>query len=161
VSLKGFGDLSAEEVSAGTGLSIEMAAFAKEREFTEPFLLDDEQQLSLLRSLAMTEGLKVTTGGRFHHLIGAEQDKGRAVERTIQIFSSEAGAPLSIGIGDSENDFSMLRVVDIPVLIPRTEHPSEGPDIPGIIRARLPGSRGWNESIQRILKNIEIRDSLQ
>jgi mannosyl-3-phosphoglycerate phosphatase len=106
----------------------------------------------------MKQGLKVTTGGRFHHLIGIEQDKGRAVVRAIQLLSSEGMTPLSIGVGDSANDYPMLRVVDIPVLIPRTGGPSEVPEIPRIIRARFPGSRGWNDSIQHILQSIANRD---
>lgn len=158
VPLEGFGDLSAEEVAARTGLSLRMAAFAKEREFTEPFVLNDEQDLPLLSDLAMKQGLKVTTGGRFHHLIGIEQDKGRAVERAIQLLSSEGMTPLSIGVGDSANDYPMLRVVDIPVLVPRMGGSSEVPEIPRIIRARFPGSRGWNDSIQRILQDIANHD---
>ncbi|RJR49199.1 MAG: HAD-IIB family hydrolase [Desulfobacteraceae bacterium] len=154
IPLKGFGDFSVEEVSAKTGLSIPMAALAKEREFTEPFLLDDERELPFLQNLAMKRGLKVTTGGRFHHLIGMEQDKGRAVEETIRIFSSEGMDPVFIGLGDSPNDFPMLSRVDIPILIPRTGGSVNAPEIPGIVRAHFPGSRGWNESILRVLEDF-------
>ena len=34
----------------------------------------------------MAAGLKITRGGRFHHLIGTGQDKGEAVRRVMEIF---------------------------------------------------------------------------
>lgn len=154
VPLTGFGDLSTEEISEKTGLSIEMAALAKAREFTEPFLLQEGKQLPVLRHLALNSGMRVTSGGRFHHLMGIKQDKGRAVKRTIQIFSSgQEHPPLSIGVGDSDNDFHMLSVVNIPVLVPRPDGFCDV-EISGLRRAKFPGSRGWSEAVRAILKEI-------
>jgi mannosyl-3-phosphoglycerate phosphatase len=153
VPLTGFGDLSAEGVSTITGLPVEKALLAKQREFTEPVLLDDPGQLPLLRELAWNEGLNVVKGGRFHHLMMFGQDKGKAVERVLMLYSEEGcRPPLTVGLGDSANDLPMLHRVDIPVLIPPQDGSMEDPEIPGLLRPRFPGSRGWKEGLEAALQ---------
>jgi mannosyl-3-phosphoglycerate phosphatase len=74
---RGFGDMTPAEISELTGLSLEQSALAAEREFTEPFLLEQPEDLERFTDAAAREGLQVTRGGRFLHLIGRGQDKGR------------------------------------------------------------------------------------
>jgi len=68
--IKGFGDWSVEEIAEITGLPPEKVGPAKEREFTEPFLPGDEKKMEELRRLALKEGIAITRGGMFYHLIG-------------------------------------------------------------------------------------------
>lgn len=155
VPLLGFGDLSAEEISEISGLSAEKAFLAKQREFTEPVLLEHADQLPLLEELAWKEGLNVIKGGQFHQLVRFGQDKGRAVEKILMLFPKDGcRSPLTVGLGDSANDFSMLRKVDIAILIPHRDGSCEDPEIPGAIRPPFPGSRGWNEGV-----NIALQDA--
>ncbi len=150
--VRGAGDLSVEELAEITGLTPEEARLAKQREFTEPFLDDGDAQLALLGEEARLEGLKITRGGRFHHLIGIGQDKGEAVKRALRIFRDNLGEEvLSIGIGDRPNDVTMLAAVDIPVLIPHPDGRYEDVDLPNLRKASCPGSRGWNEAVTGIL----------
>ncbi|MBU4371118.1 MAG: HAD-IIB family hydrolase [Proteobacteria bacterium] len=150
--IRGFGDLTIEEISGLTGLSPDRAEMAKAREFTEPFLLKRPDGIGCLSALAAETELKVTRGGRFHHLIGREQDKGVAVRMVIDIFKINSGEELTtIGIGDSENDLPMLEQVDIPVLIPRPGKGCLDIRMPGLVRAMEPGCRGWNEVVERLL----------
>jgi mannosyl-3-phosphoglycerate phosphatase len=150
--VKGFGDLSAAEVIGLTGLGLEQALFAKRREFTEPFLLENDSEVQSLGRLAEARGLKITRGGRFFHLTGIRQDKGKAARIAADIFSKNAGEPvLSVGLGDSANDIPMLQSVDIPVLIPRPGGVYEQVSLPNLRRASRPGSTGWNEIMLRLL----------
>lgn len=155
--IRGFGDMSAHEVSEITGLSAGRSEFAMAREYTEPFIMDHDQDIHALQELAMDRGIKITKGGRFHHMIGIYQDKGEAVKIVRNIFNHKKGKKhLSIGIGDSINDIPMLKNVDVPVLMP---HPLKGHHIdisfPGLVKAREPGSKGWNEVIGRLLDELE------
>jgi mannosyl-3-phosphoglycerate phosphatase len=144
--LRGFGDLSVAETGALTGLSDEQAALAKQREFTEPFLIEDEAKIGQL----------ATSGGRFFHLIGIRQDKGRAVRLCTDIFARNTeGSIVTVGLGDSANDISMLKTVDIPILIPHGDGSYENIDLSRLIRADHPGSRGWNEATLEVLDNME------
>ena len=156
---RGFGDLSVDDIAKLTGLSHEQAILTKVREFTEPFLVERKEDLPLLAAAAKEQGMKVTRGGRFYHLIGIRQDKGKAVLIVQDIFRRNIeNSLISIGIGDSENDLPMLQNVDIPVLIP---HPIRGYldiQLPGLVRAERPGCRGWNDVVGRLLDEIKTDD---
>jgi mannosyl-3-phosphoglycerate phosphatase len=153
--LIGFGDLSAEEIARLTGLPPEQAAMAKHREFTEPFLMEDEAKVDELAAVAASKGFKITAGGRFLHLIGIGQDKGRAVRLCARVFQENtAGGIVTVGLGDSANDLPMLESVDIPVLIPHDDGSYEALELPKLIKAGLPGSRGWNEAVLDVLDRL-------
>ena len=150
--ITGFGDMTIEDVMKYTGLPYEKAKLAKEREFTEPFLIDDESKIPQLQKLAMEEGIRITKGGRFYHFIGENQDKGKAVEITIKVFKANLNKDiLSAGLGDSQNDIPMLKKVNIPVLIPKPDGSYEKIEIPNLIKAPYPGSKGWNVAVNSIL----------
>jgi mannosyl-3-phosphoglycerate phosphatase len=151
----GYGDLSAEEVAGLTGLSIAEAERAKAREFTEPFLLESLQDLPALESLAAQEGMKIVRGGRFFHLVGLRQDKGVSVRIVRDIYRQNGcREQVAIGIGDSDNDLPLLLEVNVPVLIPHPERGYLHLSLPGLVKARKPGSRGWNEAVGRILDEL-------
>ena len=150
--IRGFGDMAPAEIAERTGLPIERAALAKEREFTEPFIMERPDDIGPLSDLAAGEGFKVTRGGRFHHLMGMEQDKRKAVRMVCDIFRRSSGTELTaIGLGDSENDLAMLEQMDIPVLMPRPGKGYLDIRLPGLIRAKEAGARGWNDVMQRLL----------
>ncbi len=153
--IRGFGDMSPEEIASLAGLSVTQAIQAKTREFTEPFVIEDMSVLLDLEDAAKTRGLKIAQGGRFSHLMGEGQDKGRAVEIVTAIISENMNDKvISIGIGDSANDIPMLKCVDIPVLIPHPDGRFEDFDIKHLMRAGYPGSKGWNQIMIDILSNI-------
>ena len=154
--LRGSGDLTLEEIVSITGLTPEQARLAKQREFTEPFVMADPENLDALREKARAAGFKITRGGRFFHLIGIEQDKGEAVKRMRDSFRDNLGKELlSVGLGDRPNDFSMLSAVDIPVLMPHPDGRYEELILPKLPKAPFPGSRGWNEAVTGILEGLK------
>jgi len=154
--VRGFGDMAAREVAEISGLTLEQAALCKEREFTEPFLLTNPAVLPRLEKRAAQAGLQVVRGGRFHHLIGAGQDKGRAVRLVRETFAARDDGPsIAVGLGDSDNDLPLLAAVDIPVLIPRPNGYSPDIRLPGLVRATEPGSRGWNSAVQELLDRYQ------
>jgi mannosyl-3-phosphoglycerate phosphatase len=115
----GFGDMTAEEIAKDSGLPIELAFKAKQREYTEPFILrqgDDEKTLS---KLIEDESLKYTKGGRYYHLMG-KHDKGKAVALLKQYYLEEFVSLQTFGVGDGPNDLSMLNVVDNPFFVEAT-----------------------------------------
>jgi mannosyl-3-phosphoglycerate phosphatase len=153
--VRGFGDMTVAEVAQRTGLSLEIAAMARQREFTEPFILEDPARLREMMSWAASLELRIVQGGRFFHLMAAGQDKGRAVRYLTGIFRKNNRDPLvTIGIGDSLNDREMLAEVDVPVLMPHDDGTLVDIRLSGLIIGSLPGSRGWNEVVLRIINRI-------
>ncbi len=148
--INAFSDMSVEAVMAHTDFSYDLAKLAKERDFSEPFLIKDERKLTALQKLAKEVGMKILKGGRFYHLVGIEQDKGKAVSKVLECYHDS----LSIGLGDNYNDVDMLRVVDRAILIPHHEGKYIDVEIPNLIYAPHKGSLGWNESLKKILKDV-------
>ena len=159
-NIRGFGDMSAQEISDITGLPIGRAEFARARQYTEPFIMGQDKDIYLLQGIAVERGIKITKGGRFHHMIGVHQDKGEAVKMVRNIFDRKQGEKhLTIGLGDSINDVPMLTNVDIPVLIPHPERGFLDASFPGLIRAGEAGSKGWNEVMERLLNEFETSNT--
>jgi len=150
--IKGFGDMSVEEVMGLTGLSEQNARDSMQRNFTEPFILEGAVDMNSLQDAANKEGLEVVQGGRFFHLISKGQDKAKAMKYLTHLFEEYFNKKLKmIALGDSANDFTMLEAADIGVLIPLQNGDFAEFDSKNILRASYPGSKGWNKALLEIL----------
>lgn len=153
--IRGFGDMTVAEIMRYTDLGREEAELAAQRDFSEPFLFLAEERPEEMAREAAALGMAVTRGGRFYHLMGAGQDKGRAVAAATRLFQDVAGKRImTVGLGDAPNDYGMLRAVDIPVLIPGPDGVPADVDLPGLRVGPLPGSRGWGMILAEILDEM-------
>lgn len=153
--LRGFSEMDKEEVMVRTGLSKEQCVQALDREFDEPFIIEDSKEVKTesLYSSAAKRGLKISEGGRFFHLHG-DSDKGRAANWIITFYKDQFGRVYSIALGDSPNDFGMFDVVDQAVLIKSARHFTDidiKESYPGIIVTEKYGPEGWNEAVMGLL----------
>ncbi len=150
VPVKGFGDMTLEEISEVTGLSKDEAALARQREFGEPFIFEQRPDDRFFQAIE-ARGLRWTQG-RLYYLMG-DHDKGKAVGLLKSWYQAEYGKLITIGLGDGLNDLPLLREVDHPVLIQK-EDGSYDPriDLPGLIKAEGIGPIGWNRAVLELLK---------
>lgn len=152
--VRGFSSLSRGDLEELTGLRGEDAERARRRGWDEPFLLSNPEALPALEEAAVRRGLSVTRGGRFHHLLGAGSDKGRALRVLLDRKGWLAPGTLCIGLGDAANDLPFLRIVDRPVIVPRpggAQDPDLAAALPHATVAPAPGPRGWNAAVLGIL----------
>ncbi len=158
--IKGFSEMSIDEISRRTGLDKESARLAARREHEEPFVVEMPEPVDsvALREAAERRGLSITQGGRFFHLQG-KHDKGMAMDKLLSVFSrSLRGGVMSIALGDSPNDFSMLERADYPVLVrSKREFPELKKRVPRLIVTKEKGPKGWNAAVLDILKSDERR----
>jgi len=154
-SVRGFGDMNLEEIMFLTGLSADMASLAKQREYDEPFIVQEEKELSSIQKEAARAGYKILKGSRFYHLAG-HNDKGQAVKLLKDFYTQFLGSILTAGIGDSHNDLAMLKAVDRPFLVRKADG-SYDPQVkvPGLWFASGIGPEGWKEAVLSLLKNLE------
>lgn len=156
--LRGFSEMSSDEISRLTGLDLESSRLAAMREFDEPFILLEQEEIDIdtFQTAAKKRGLKITQGGRFYHLHG-KNDKGVAVKKVISWYEESRPELFTIALGDSSNDFSMFEQVDQPVLIRSQQNfPGIEEEIPGLIVTRENGPEGWNSAVLEIIgKKIE------
>ena len=154
--LLGFSAMSDEEVAKATRLPVEQAAKARLRLFDEPFMLPEASPClaAQIQAAATRRGLAVVKGGRFWHLIG-HSGKEKGVSILLMGFRKRYGEVVSIGLGDSPNDFPFLQLVDIPVVLGKrlTAEPVLFPSE----RAQpydVAGPKGWNQAVLDILATL-------
>jgi len=147
---KEFSDMSAEEVALESGLDIESAKLAKQREYDETVKFEvtgDELDTALER--IKQAGLNWTHGGRFYDIMG-NNDKGKAVRIVTDLYCKMWGEIKTIGLGDSLNDLPMLSAVDIPILVQKADYSWESIDLPHLHRVQGVGPEGWSRAIQEL-----------
>ncbi|WP_048149873.1 mannosyl-3-phosphoglycerate phosphatase [Palaeococcus ferrophilus] len=105
--LKYYGNSTLEEVMAFTGLPEELARLAMRRDYSETIFRWGKGGFpEELRK----KGLRVSKGSRFVNVTG-DTDKGKAASLLLELYS-RLGEVESYALGDGENDFPMLEVVD-------------------------------------------------
>jgi mannosyl-3-phosphoglycerate phosphatase len=156
ISIKGFSDLTEEELVSLSGLSPEEAKLAKKREYDEPFVVEGgEREVDLVKKKIKVKGMNYAWGGKFHHILG-KNDKGKAVEILKKLYENEYFSISTVGIGDSLNDLPMLSAVDHPIFLrkkddflPETLSPIQNLTI---IDGTVP--QAWNDAILNIVKRF-------
>jgi mannosyl-3-phosphoglycerate phosphatase len=153
--VEGFGDMDADAVARLTGLDASDAMLARQRSGSEPLVWhDSKDRLQAFRDAALRDGLQLTRGGRFWHLMGTAS-KGIAIRRLLDGMAGRGDGLTTIALGDSENDRAMLETVDVAVLVRRHDG-SWLNDCRGrrqTWRTEANGPRGWNRAILQLLRN--------
>lgn len=150
LELRGYGDMTVQEVAAATNMPLDQASRAKERCCTETLVgLSDDNAARLARTLA-DSGLHLQRGARFWSIQG-DHDKGRAVQWVIAEMRQRGVGGDSFGIGDGPNDVEMLVAVDHPILVKRPDSTWAELGIPGVLRIDAVGPDGWVKAAQYVM----------
>ncbi|MEO8369323.1 MAG: HAD-IIB family hydrolase [Candidatus Solibacter sp.] len=148
--VRGFHEMTAEEVARLCNLPLEQAVLAKQREYDEPFVVLDPDRAGALAAAIGDLGRRSTRGGRFWHILGAS-DKAQAVEALSAIFGQGNTPVRTIGLGDGLNDASFLNVVAAPVLIRSPQAAELLVRVPRGAVTDLPGPEGWNAAVLALI----------
>ncbi|WNL40153.1 HAD-IIB family hydrolase [Halomonas sp. PAMB 3232] len=156
------GEMSVEELMALTGLDEPRALAARQREGSEPLVWEDNDiALDAFRLALESDGLTLTQGGRFYHVMGASSNKGSAVEWLVKRFSALRGSrPLTLGLGDGPNDIAMLEAVDQAVVIKGRHDLAVEPQSAALYRTDAFGPAGWVEGLTHWWGGQDERPSL-
>ncbi|MDH5405100.1 MAG: HAD-IIB family hydrolase [Candidatus Aminicenantes bacterium] len=157
-SIRGFNDMTIEEVARECNLSDAEARLAKQREFDEPFYLltqDVEAERRICKAIEQS-GYYCTRGTRFFHILG-KSDKGKAVRLLMSFFRKVKSSLVSLSLGDSQNDLPMLKETDYAFLVQKGngEYDREVlEEIPNITLAPAPGPQGWAYVMSHFLEKL-------
>ncbi len=159
--ITGFNDMTIDDIAKYTGLPQNQTALAKARDASEPFLWSGtDDDLKTLTTLANTQNLTITQGGRFYHLMG-QGGKDAALQNYMAAYHAENPdkTTITIALGDGPNDAKMLSVVDYGIRIPNKHGHDFTVNNPKgeIIAATSPGPAGWNQSILHLLENLRLQ----
>jgi len=144
--------MSIGQITDITGLSPDDARRAAQREFGEPIQWrgGDTLKMDFINELEQL-GATVLQGGRFLHVVG-NWNKGRALKWLAESINGTGGAPITIALGDSQNDVAMLEAADHAIVIKSPVH--DAPKLKrtqGIIYTRATGPSGWAEGLRALL----------
>jgi mannosyl-3-phosphoglycerate phosphatase len=151
----GFSDLTVKELAMERGMTLDEAARAKAREYSEPFRFTDisPAKMDVFLERIRQSGRQFAIGGRYYHLQGS-YDKGRAVDILNHMFKRVHRQITTIGIGDSQNDAPMLGKVDKPVIVKRpsgVHKPELVAQYPKALLTDGIGPKGWAEAVLRMV----------
>jgi mannosyl-3-phosphoglycerate phosphatase len=156
IPIKGFSDLTEDELTSLCGLSLKEAEFAKKREYDEPFIVEGgKREVGIVKEKIKEKEMNYVWGGRFHHILG-KNDKGKAVEILKELYENEFFSISTIGIGDSLNDLPMLLAVDHPVFFKEKEGISLEMPFKNLTWFDGTGPRAWNEALLSLLNKVKI-----
>lgn len=155
---EGFGDWNAQGVVQHTGLPLEDAERALDREGSEPIIwLGDDTLLASFRRDLEGEGLRLLQGGRFLHVMG-DTDKGKACRRLLdQEGWNGEGRSFVVALGDSANDRQMLEMADVGVVVRRSD--GSHLEIAGndrTLQTTEMGPAGWNRAVLDLLHRANL-----
>lgn len=147
--VRGFGDMTDEEVAELTNLSPAGAQAARARRFSETFLLLQGDVDALQQELGR-RGLQAVRGGRFLTASG-RHDKGTAVRAYL------ARRPgVSWAVGDAANDAPMLAAVDRPYQVRRPDGRWARLDVAGVTLVDGVGPEGFGQVAEQLLEARDV-----
>ena len=151
INFKGTTDMTLNEISKIVQIPLPFAKRMSEREYGETILEIDPSDLGRLAKVCTRIGLKVIHGGRYTDITQGN-DKGKATRVLIDLFKRKYQPKRSIfiGLGDSENDLPMLKLMDIPVLVQRANGSWCDSRIKNLVRSAGIGPKGWRNSFNLI-----------
>ncbi|MGD2080417.1 MAG: HAD-IIB family hydrolase [Nitrospirota bacterium] len=152
-AIRGFGDMTPEEIMDITGLTHEEAKLSVQRSFDEPFVCDG-CDTDALKEAIRAKGLRFAEGRLFH--ITGDNDKGKAVGILTELYRAKFGQVVTAALGDSPTDVSMLEAVERPIIVQKddgTYHPSV--DVPGLVRSAGAGPEGWNRAVTELIDTLK------
>ncbi len=150
--LRGYGDLSVDEIVETTGLDPESAGRAKLREYHETVVSGIEPgNVEDVRRALAKRGLSMTSGGRYYG-VGSSRGKGNAAEFLSVLYKANMPRVRTAALGDGENDVSLLNSVDIPFLVQKPGGTWEDIEVPELTRVPEVGPEGWRRAVLGLLK---------
>jgi mannosyl-3-phosphoglycerate phosphatase len=156
VRVRSFSDLNAKDIIELTGLPRQRAQAAAQREYDEPFLIDEPGRERMLATALRMKGFTVTKGERFFHL-SRGSDKGKAARLLTDLYGKDGSSYLSVGLGNSASDLALLLAVERAILIRNPDRSWDSTitqHIPGIRKTMRIGPEGWAESVEKILAEL-------
>lgn len=146
VAVRGFSQMDPAELALRTGLPLETARLAHQREFDEPFVVE-EGDPALLCAAIEHLGYSWTRGGRFFHILRS-CDKARAVRRLTALFQDHRAVERTVGLGDGLNDAGFLRETGSAWLLPSRQTAELTRLVPGARAAPEKGPAGWSQAVE-------------
>ncbi|CAG9001697.1 MAG: Glucosyl-3-phosphoglycerate/mannosyl-3-phosphoglycerate phosphatase [Candidatus Celerinatantimonas neptuna] len=160
-TFRGFHDMSTQEVAKITGLSLSQAKLSRQRLASEP-LIWESGDLEAFREQLELKNLILIQGGRFWHVKSAS-DKAQAMHWLTDLYQQQYPNQhfLTVALGDSPNDLTMLNQADIAIAI-RSHNGHHrlalNSNRPNRIYTQRIGPAGWQAALLRVIEHYPPKE---
>tara|TARA_B100000242_G_C43009658_1_gene469387 strand:+ start:276 stop:1073 length:798 start_codon:yes stop_codon:yes gene_type:complete len=158
-SLIPLNNLSDREATELTGLRGNSLNLMRDRHWSMPFLNPPRSLEGQIHACCKRLNVKMFKGNRMSHLLSINSDKGKAINE-LKKFSNNSKVKI-IGLGDSPNDFPLLKNSDIKIVIPSLNGPNlellEMLKNYKFILSSEPNGYGWKKEINKLLKSLNLQ----
>jgi len=151
-------NLTDQEATQLTGLKGNSLNLMRDRHWSMPFLNPPSYLEEKINICCKKLKVDIFKGNRMSHLLSIKSNKGKAIN-TLKEYSNVQNIKI-IGLGDSPNDLPLLLNSDIKIVIPGVDGPNlnlldQLKDLEFIL-ASEPNGYGWQNEINKLIKNREI-----
>ena len=165
IRIRGFNDMSVEEVALESSLSLLEARLAKLREYGELFRVldpDPSARPRLFKALYTARVLCTTTSRRYDHA-GAAVDHRLGVGLLCGLYRRACGDVVSVGFSQPKHEGNLLQLVDIPIVVRErdvsidvrvTEESSAAAEV------EIDGVEAWVDTIVEIVQKSRRRTAV-
>jgi len=152
ITLRRFSKISPEEISKITGLPLEMAKWAQEREYSEVIVRGFPEESDFINTVVNYLNLNIYKSSKLITVIG-NTDKGRALRVLESLYLYEYDSIEIISAGDGESDIPMLLAADLGIFV------SNGKNVPEEIKnnSKIVVVNNRNELISFVLDYVKKR----
>jgi len=151
-----FSQMNIKLIAKETGLTLNEAKLAKKREYSFEYKIRNgniKEVIGAIKKYKLNHTMNFTKGKKYHYIMG-KNDKAKAVKILTKLYRQKYKNIFTIGLGDSFNDLSMLKVVDKAFLIRNKEgYDKYLKQIKNIKKINIAASKGWNKAILDFFKN--------
>ncbi|MEJ5363126.1 MAG: HAD-IIB family hydrolase [Spirochaetota bacterium] len=149
--------LSLQELSAYTGLSTKEVKDMMTRMASVLCIAPGPLDIEKINKKLAQYGIAITTGGRFITVIDSTVSKGNAVQIIQTMYREKHATIYSYAIGDGINDTDMFTAVDEAYFVGRKDLWKTIKKLcPTIHKTKKTGPAGFNEVVDRIVKNYSL-----
>lgn len=151
-----FADVDENTLCELTGLTRKQASLARLSEASETLIWrDSDEMMAAFRDQLAMLGLMLLQGGRFWHVLDMQAGKDKALHWLQQQFLQRDGKRrITIGLGDSPGDASLLDSVDFAVIVKgysrqplmlKNDNPQR------VYRSQHYGPEGWKDGLDHFI----------
>lgn len=163
VALTLFNEMTLTQIASRSGYGLDAAARASVRQCSVLLAdLADTPATHFFLNRLRSAGYSTSFGGRWLTVLKGKNkeavDKGAAIKKMLSAvraaFNTE---PETVGIGNEDNDASMLRATGKKFVInnPRTGHAPSLAALEGAVLLQTVGAAGWREMIEHDMLNLK------
>ena len=153
-----YNEISDKKLKEITNLNSDRIKESKQRLFNEPiFWRDTNTNFDKFQKIIKSIGGEINIGGRFIHITDG-YNKGNAVKKFIDLLDiKKSKGYLSVSLGDSHNDLSMLEITDYSCIIKtKKKKKLDLKKKKKLYHSKCLAPEGWSESINYIINKEKI-----